>query len=496
MSDPQRPRKPAIAGWLLTTLALVLLATAGWIRYRFGEIVFEQFLLHIPLNGEGAGNDSLVFEAVVTCIVAPVLVVAVVGLLWRRRRRSSRLLRTVLPALALTVSLATVLTVIGVPQYAAAQFDSRSFAGYYVQPELGRAPSAPKNLITIYLESMENTFADPALFGRNLLGELDEATAGWARYDTLRQYPGGGWTMAGIVGTQCAIPLKSRLLVEGINPNDFGERIESYLPGATCLGDLLAEAGYRNSYVGGAHTRFAGKDTFLRDHGYTSIRGREHWEPGVDPSEISVWGISDHRTFAHAAQALDELRATGQPYHLAMLSLDTHEPGGVYPSCSTDDPNPMATAITCSSRALAGFLAHAEAVGALEDTVVVVMGDHLKVTSEGGYYKTELEGAADRSIVLRVWSPEPIAFSRENADQFSMLPTVLELLGFAPPQGRAGLGVSFVGDHSLTGTALELDPVEYQAVATSPSTELYQTFWQPAEPEPTPSWTARPQPHQ
>ncbi len=494
MPESKRSRKPAIAGWSLTALALMLLATAGWIRYRFGAIVFEQFILHIPLGGGGTGDDSLVFEALVVCVLIPLGLVATAVLI--RQQRGWTLTgrrRVVLPSLALIVSLGVLLTVVGLPRYVAGQLDGRSFAAYYVAPELGATPERPRNLITIYLESMENTFGDAGLFGRNLLSELDAATDGWARYDTLQQYPEGGWTMAGIVSTQCAIPLKSRLLVEGINPNDFGERMESYLPGATCLGDLLSQAGYSNTYVGGANTRFAGKDTFLKDHGYTSVRGREWWETGEDPSEISVWGLSDHRMFAHAAETLDSLRATGQPYHLTMLTLDTHEPGGVYPSCATGDAVAMATAITCSSRALEGFLTHLEEVGALEDTVVVVMGDHLKSTAEGGYYKTELDGTADRTIVLRVWSPDPVEFTREGADQFSVLPTILELMGFAPREGRAGLGVSFVGDHSLADTALELDPEEYTSVATSPSSDLYRTFWEPA---PAAAETATPTPRQ
>lgn len=489
MPQSQHSRLPALAGWLLTALALMALATAGWVRYRFGAIVFEQFILHIPLGGGGAGDDSLVFEALVVCIVIPLGLVGLAVLI--RQQRGWRLAgrhRVVLPTLALVASLSVLLTVVGLPKYAAAQLDGRSFATYYVTPQLGATPETPRNLITIYLESMENTYSDESLFGRNLLATLDEATAGWARYDTLMQYPEGGWTMAGIVSTQCAIPLKSRLLVQGIDPNRYGEGVESYLPGATCLGDLLAGAGYSNTYVGGANTRFAGKDTFLGDHGYGSIRGRERWEPGEDPDEISIWGLSDQRTFAHAADTVDELRATGQPYHLTMLSLDTHEPGGVYPSCDTDDRARMATAITCSSQALAGFLAHLEEVGALQDTVVVVMGDHLKSTAEGGFFKTELDGANDRTIVLRIWSPDPVAFTRERADQFSVLPTILELLGFSPPQGRAGLGVSFVGEHSAGGTALELDPEEYASVVTSPSSDLYRTFWEPApDPEPTPT---------
>ncbi|MGC4152611.1 MAG: LTA synthase family protein [Propionicimonas sp.] len=500
MPQPERSRKPAIAGWSLTALALMLLATAGWIRYRFGSIVFEQFILHIPLGGGGAGDDTLVFEALVVCVLIPLGLVAMAILV--RQQRGWTLggcRRVVLPSLAAALSLGLLVSVVGLPRYVAAQLDGRSFADYYVPPQLGASPERPKNLITIYLESMENTYGNADLFGRNLLATLDEATDGWARYDTLMQYPEGGWTMAGIVSTQCAIPLKSRLLVEGIDPNRFGERMESYLPGATCLGDLLAQAGYSNTYVGGANTRFAGKDTFLGDHGYTSIRGRERWEADEDPSEVSIWGLSDHRMFARAAETLDELRATGQPYHLTMLSLDTHEPGGVYPSCETDDAVPMATAITCSSRALAGFLNHLEQVGALQDTVVVVMGDHLKSTAEGGFYKAELDGTADRTIVLRVWSPDPVEFTRERADQFSVLPTILELLGFEPPRGRAGLGVSFVGSRSLTGTALELDPEEYASVVTSPSSDLYRTFWEPVEavtPEPPEPVPGRGQPHQ
>lgn len=486
MPEPKSSPIPAAVGWSLAAVALMLLATAGWIRYRFGSIVLEQFILHIPLGGHVEdGNNDLVIEALVVCILVPLALTGLAIFLRRRRGWTLRGRRRVgLPAVGLVVAVSTLLAVIGVPQYVASELDGRTFATYYVAPEIGQVPQHPKNLITIYLESMESTFGNADLFGRNLLSELDDATAGWARYDGLQQYPGGGWTMAGIVSTQCGIPLKSRLLVEGINPNDFGERMESYLPGATCLGDLLTDAGYSATYVGGANTRFAGKDTFLSDHGFTSILGREHWQPQEDASNISIWGLADARMFAHAADTVDELRAAGEPYYLSMLTLDTHEPGGVYPSCSTDDANKMATAITCSTRALAGFLAHLKETGALQDTVVVVMGDHLKSTAEGGFYKAELDGTPDRRIVLRIWSPDPVEFSRDRADQFSLLPTMLELLGLDPPDGRAGLGVSFVGQHPVEGTALALDADDYQAVMTSPSSELYSTFWQPRPPKP------------
>ena len=75
---------PVIVGWSLTALALVALASAAWIRYRFGKIVFEQFILHIPLGGE-AGNNSLFGEALTWCILLPLGLVGL-ALLVRQRQ--------------------------------------------------------------------------------------------------------------------------------------------------------------------------------------------------------------------------------------------------------------------------------------------------------------------------------------------------------------------------------------------------------------------------
>ena len=60
--------------------------------------------------------------------------------------------------------------------------------------------------------------------------------------------------MAGIVCTQRGIPLKSDLLTPDVNHNTFGEQVRTYLPGATCLGDVLHTAGYTNTYLGAART--------------------------------------------------------------------------------------------------------------------------------------------------------------------------------------------------------------------------------------------------
>jgi phosphoglycerol transferase len=484
-SPDQRPaRSLRVLPWALCALAAVFVTFAGWIRFRFGPVTFEQIVTNLPLGGgEGVGDNTLLGEAV-ACLVAPVVLTGLAaGGFWLvRRHRQSRPgtgRRTlVVPALAMAVALGVLLTVTGVPQFAVAMLDSRTIADYYAQPAAASGPAHPRNLITIYLESTENTFADESVFGENLLENLQDATAGWADYP-LQQYPTGGWTMAGIVGTQCGVPLKSKLLVAGINSNTLGEQVERYLPGATCLGDVLAAQGYTNAFVGGAHTRFAGKDTFLTDHGYTSVQGLSDWEAdGEDRENISVWGLSDARLFAHARATLADLREAGTPFNLTILTMDTHEPAGVFPSCGAADEVPMAAALKCSGRAVAGFLEHLKDAGYLDDTVVVLMGDHLKNTADGGDFGPVLADLTGRTIFFRAWSPDGVRFGRDGADQLSVLPTILDLLGFTLPDGRAGLGVSFASAHDLAGTALALPSGEYQTLMEAPSSAIYQEFWQ------------------
>ena len=489
-------RLAPVMRWFLITLALVLLAIAGWVHFRFGAVGLEQILLNLPTNGaEGTGNGELVIEGLGIGIGLPLLVAgsALLAATMLRRRRTPRPARRpwALPLLAFATSLVVFLSVAGVPEYATALLLDRSIAPYYLRPDVTTNVQRPRNLVTIYLESGENTYGDASIFGQNLLADLDTATEGWARFDGLQQYPGGGWTMSGLVSTECGIPLKSRSLVDGMHLNNLGEEVSTYLPGATCLGDVLSGQGYTNVFLGGANARFAGKDTFLTGHGYDRVLGLTDWEAAGEPrSQISEWGLSDRRLFAHAEQEVDDLRASGDPFNLTILTLDTHEPGGVFPGC-TPDAVGMKTAITCSMRAVAGFLEHLKSTGALDDTVVVVMGDHLKATSEGGAFKSELDASPDRTVIYRVWSPEKVTFARDRADQLSVLPTTLELLGFNLPEGRSGLGVSLVNQHPLRGTALELPDDDYRSVVASPSSELFKDFWGGEEPamKPSPSPT-------
>lgn len=464
----------AVIFWAVVYVGLLLVFAAVWVRWAFGPIGLDEMIANLPTTHGGGVGDSSLVVSIAVCLIAPLVVVgvgvAVVRRTGRPRKAGVRWLGGV--AAVLVGALVFAFTV-GVPQYASAALADRSIEPYYVAPSVSVQRHAPRNLITIYLESGESAYRDARLFGSNLLAPLDAATADWHDY-ALDQYHGGGWTMAGMVSTQCGIPLK-HVLVDGLPPAGTSG---GYLPGATCLGDVLAAQGYTSAFLGGADSGFAGKGAYFTDHGYTIDKGLADWKAtGEGAPYISAWGLADSHLMRQAERVVTQLRAAGKPFNLTMLTLDTHEPPGLFPDCTLPGSESMATAVTCSARAVASFIDYLRQQHVLDDTVVMVMGDHLKMLAPRGAFATQLGSVPQRQVVMKVWSPDPVRFTRQGADQLSVFPTTVELLGLALPQGRAGVGVSFIGGHDTTGSLLDLPQSEYEALLDGPSTRLYRALW-------------------
>lgn len=499
-----RWRGTAIVLWLLVAVGAIGFGIALWVRRTFGVISIDQLLSNLPGGGgEGAGGSGIVVSAVVTGILIPVAIVGVFaflvsrsvralrehGLLGRARVRLLRISALVLAVLVPIGGVGLLGATIGVRDYVAAlAIEARSgmsLSDYYVAPSVPMAKStdeAPQNLILIYLESVEDAFADDEMFEKNMLEPVQDATEGWATIPSLRQYAGGGWTMSGLVSTQCGIPLRTATALTGateLNELGTGSPVSGYLPGATCLGDVLAEAGYTNVFMGGADASFAGKGEFLTTHGTEDVRDLRRWL-ALDEHEVrDDWGLSDRRLFERAKDTVVELRDAGEPYALTMLTLDTHEGPRVYEYCDWDTETAMTSITFCSMQQVAGFVDFLEAEGVLDDTVVMLMGDHQKMLAEGGSFWDELNGVEGRTIFNRIWAPDGVAVRERDIDQFGVYPTLIELMGFELPDHRAGIGVSALADPADVpeGTIRDLEESEYRALVQSRSVEFYRELW-------------------
>jgi phosphoglycerol transferase len=257
------------------------------------------------------------------------------------------------------------------------------------------------------------------------------------------------------------------------------------LGGSTCLGDILEENGYTNVFLGGASASFAAKGTFLAGHGYSEVKDLSDWRAAGEPETNfrSDWGLSDERLMAHARDEIDRLYAeaeqTGQPFNLSLLTLDTHEPVHVFDYCPVDTQNEVTSVFSCSLTQVAGFVEYMEEKGYLDDTAVVIMGDHLKHMSAGDAFHEQLDDHPNRTIFNRIRVPGQDGNStlRPAVDQLNMYPTLLEAAGLTLQDHEAGLGVSAFAPEVPDHSAQALEPDTYAELLDSHSPRFYTEAW-------------------
>ncbi|MHA7208834.1 LTA synthase family protein [Arthrobacter sp. MDT1-65] len=490
--------------YVLIWAGLASLIAAVGIRFYWGEISVGQMLLNLMSVETDGGGGAIVWIGILAVGVVPPLLTAGIASWQYFRRRKRRLagddgrtrrkqwiMRTVSTALVATVVVGGTTafgTAVGVGDYIKAANSEYDLGNFHVEPTV-TDDDHKRNLVLIYLESGEATLADDQLFEKDAFVPLKEATKaadGWQSVDDLQQYKGGGWTMAGLTSTQCGVPLKGKGTSSSSGTDDeLDGDVDTYLGGSTCLGDVLDEHGYRSVFLGGANASFAGKDSFLSTHGYAEMKDLADWRAAGEPTENfrSDWGLSDERLMAYAKDEIDTLHAeaerTGQPFNLSMLTLDTHEPVHVFDYCDVDTQNEVTSVFACSMTQVAGFVDHMEEKGYLEDTAVVIMGDHLKHMSAGDAFHEQLDDHDNRTIFNRIWVPGTDTNStlRPGVDQLNMYPTILEAAGLTLANREAGLGVSAFAAEIPESSAQALGQDDYAELLNSNSPQFYSEAW-------------------
>lgn len=283
-----------------------------------------------------------------------------------------------------------------------------------------------RNLVLIYAESLEATYLDRERFPEilpNVRGYLKEGL--W--FSDLRQYPGTEWTIAGMVASQCGVPLLSR------SPgNQILASVDDPFGALPCLAEFLRADGYQTIYMGGASPSFAGKGRFLSSNGFEVVLGRENFMSLVPESYTTGWGIYDDSLFAFGRSAFDKLAAGGKPFLLSLLTLDTHHPSG-HPS-ATCSPHPatenrMLEAVYCTDQLLAELIEHIRNTPTDRDTVIVLLSDHLAMRNAA----TELLESGPRRILFLILNsthgPREI---KKRGTHFDVAPTILDAMGYQP----------------------------------------------------------------
>lgn len=237
-----RPRPWAF--WLIVAAALLLVPAVALSR-SFRRIDMLAIVFHKEFGMQGAtlaGLGTPILQAVL-CALAMVLIFLGLSIFGRWR------------GWHFAVSALAVLAVNPVVQYlAVSQLNATvpsDLVRHLAEPKLRSAdPQAVlPDVLMVYMESTDRQFADPAVWG-DVYAPLNAFAKRGVSFTRVGQIAGTGWSLAGLVATNCAVPILPRGPLYRTNFED----IEEFMPELTCLGDVLAERGYRSAFVVGGRS--------------------------------------------------------------------------------------------------------------------------------------------------------------------------------------------------------------------------------------------------
>lgn len=436
-------------------IAFLAFFAAWWYVRIYGRIGFDS-LLYTLTGGLGGVSTDLI-EKFITGAVLPAALYTLASavLLFRNWKWKRWMPVTISLVLSFGLLIHAAFNVELVDYILNSNRTSDLYESEYRDPEQVTItfPEEKRNLIYIYLESMETSYLDKAQGGAleyNLIPELTQLAQeniNFSHNDHVggfRQVTGASWTVGAMVAHTGGVPLK---VPDGITDwqNGYGKDGE-FLDGLTNITSILQDEGYYQTLMVGSVVGFGGRDTFYENHGvdriYDLVSGRAD---GLVPYNYwnGWWGFEDLYLFEYAKQKLTQIAQQDQPFAFTMLTVDTHHIGGfTCQLCGSDYEESYENAIACASRQVYNFVAWLMEQDFYENTTIVITGDHCSM--DNGYFSRNVDDGYERHIYncFINAAAKPARTTNRQFCAMDMFPTTLAAMGCTIEGNRLGLGTN------------------------------------------------------
>ena len=453
---------------ILTLLALVIFYTCTYINSNFSGVSFEQILYSI-LNSKGTSinalKDGIIYVSLFSIITFVILYIIVklnhkylenkyrltitiknkkylIDALYLRKKRI--LLYSII---LIILSLYNCYDKLGVKEYIRFQ-NSKStlIEDNYVNPKEVNItfPGIKQNLIYIFVESLE-TSATSIINGgdveKSYIPNLENIALNNINFSNKDSLGGAKnlslttWTAAGMVAETSGIPLK---VIEANNYTGYGES----LPGATSIGDILEENGYKNYLLLGSDASFGGRKDYFTYHGnyeiYDLYYARDNnW---IDEDYYKWWGFEDRKLFSFAKKELKRISKNNEPFNFTILTADTHFYDGYQDKkCKKEFDSDYANSYYCLDKMLNSFIEWIKKQDFYKNTTIIISGDHL--TMQNGFFNEE---NYERTVYNTFINSKATSNTYKNRmfTTMDMFPTTLASLGVKIEGNKLGLGTN------------------------------------------------------
>lgn len=357
---------------------------------------------------------------------------------------------------------------------------SSFFVDNYINPDSVKiiAPEQKRNLILIYLESLETSFSDKEHGGfqdTNLIPEITTLALQNINFGKNKEHIGGGLDANGAGATFAA--MQTRTL--GIPAMNNYKKTPA-LRYCKSLYKILSNHGYNQIFFQGNPGMFTEFQNFTLDQTINEVYGPEDLIQRLNLNAedlIRKQGgrtVQDKEAFLFAKQILDTI---SEPFSLTFFTIDTHAPHGLYdPDCikvpdEKNEDERLKAAARCVSRELSNFLDTLKTKAFYNNTSIIIFGDHL-------FMGTRLvKGAPNRRWIDIFINTQktPISEEKRQFSDIDMFPTILSSINFDIEGGRLGFGTDLFSDKKTLVESLGLDSVN-KGTSTIISHLVYESY--------------------
>ncbi len=308
-------------------------------------------------------------------------------------------------------------------------------------------PERKRNIIHIYLESVENSYMSDKSGGGQKdsympeLEKLANENINFSHSDKIGgsyTLEGTQWTIASMVAQETGIPLLLPITASSYDKDS------SFLEGVYTIGEVLEQHGYVNELMLGSDGNFACTSNFYKQHGHyiisdynTAIK-----EGRIDKDYFVFWGYEDAKLFQFAKEDITKLAQSNQPFNFIMETIDTHTPDGyVCEHCQHQYDNQYANVIACQSKQVNDFIDWCKQQPWYENTTIIITGDHNSMAEkffkhlDHDYVRTPYNCIINSAISGK-------NLKRRKFSVIDMYPTMLAAIGAKIEGDQLGLGVN------------------------------------------------------
>lgn len=477
-----KKRKSVVCILIILFLLIAFGMTVGieWAYDTFGHLSIDEVIFHLKVPMEGTNTD-LIWTFAKQClwkVIVPTIIISFVLIypmvkdlkiiedkIHTSEKRRTIVINLSIAILILIANVTKVIRTSDISEYISNQMNNSTFIEKeYVEPSKVDISfdRQKRNLIYIYLESMESTYyskEDGGLADQDLIPEISKLAKQNTNFTNTENIGGAytlygtTWTVGAMTAQTSGIPLK--ISVDGNSLSEYS----SFLKGAYSLGDVLEKNDYHNYLLLGSDATFGGRSNLFKQHGNYEIYD---FETAVSENKVSEkiwWGYTDATLFKYAKEKIGELAKEDRPFNFTMLTADTHFPDGyVCDNCLEQWDKQYKNVISCSSRRVGELVQWIQKQDFYDNTTIVIVGDHL--TMQTDFFPIEEGQDYEKKVVSLIINPAEEAKNTKNRiySTMDLYPTTLTAIGAKIEGNRLALGTNLFSDEQ---TLLEKYGVEY-----------------------------------